>query len=324
MQDRTSAVLHPQAWNTRRAYVLSASLAAFLVTFAFLAWSARAAAPGDAYADAVNDTKPVVTQPDNAVGAPNETNAHLVGVGASITLDMGEGEEGTKALKAYFGAVNAQVNIKAEFLAANKAIIVSVDRQIGASVSPTTQTFDYDSANFGGQVYRFVRISVLVGAGVNIDAVEALGFVTPATNTNTTSNTNTGANTNTGGANTNTGDGTGTNTNAAANTNDTNTSTAPKDSDSDGLPDDWETQHGLNPNSAADANADPDGDHLTNAGEYIFGGDPNKADDLTKLICKGHYSWFWLLLALILGGVIGMASKVSSQKSSSTTTTTKK
>lgn len=42
------------------------------------------------------------------------------------------------------------------------------------------------------------------------------------------------------------------------------------DADGDGMPDSWETSHGLNPNSAADANGDRDGDGYTNIEEYLF------------------------------------------------------
>ncbi len=47
-----------------------------------------------------------------------------------------------------------------------------------------------------------------------------------------------------------------------------------RDSDGDGLPDDWESQRGLNPNSAADAGADLDGDGYTNIEDFINGTPP--------------------------------------------------
>ena len=41
------------------------------------------------------------------------------------------------------------------------------------------------------------------------------------------------------------------------------------DSDSDGMPDEWENQHGLDPNNASDAIQDLNGDGYTNIEEYI-------------------------------------------------------
>jgi hypothetical protein len=54
---------------------------------------------------------------------------------------------------------------------------------------------------------------------------------------------------------------------------------APLDTDKDGMPDDWEKAHGLNPNDPADANADPDKDGYTNLEEFLNGTDPNKFVD---------------------------------------------
>ena len=50
------------------------------------------------------------------------------------------------------------------------------------------------------------------------------------------------------------------------------------DSDGDGMPDEWENLHGLNPFDPSDADDDPDGDGLTNLEEYGYGTDPNDPD----------------------------------------------
>jgi pectate lyase len=44
---------------------------------------------------------------------------------------------------------------------------------------------------------------------------------------------------------------------------------APVDSDHDGMPDEWEKSHGLNPNNPSDRNGDRDGDGYTNLEEYL-------------------------------------------------------
>jgi len=52
----------------------------------------------------------------------------------------------------------------------------------------------------------------------------------------------------------------------------------PRDTDEDGMPDEWETKHGLNPN-ANDNSSDHDGDGYTNIEEYLNAADPNKTNE---------------------------------------------
>ena len=47
------------------------------------------------------------------------------------------------------------------------------------------------------------------------------------------------------------------------------------DADNDGIPDDWETAHGLNP-AVNDASGDADGDGVSNLNEYLLGRDPQR------------------------------------------------
>jgi hypothetical protein len=49
------------------------------------------------------------------------------------------------------------------------------------------------------------------------------------------------------------------------------------DVDSDGMPDDWEIEHGLNPRDAADAAGDENGDGYTNIEDFLNGLDPRAA-----------------------------------------------
>ena len=57
-----------------------------------------------------------------------------------------------------------------------------------------------------------------------------------------------------------------------------------KDSDGDGMPDDWEIKHGLNPNDPADAMKDANGDGYSNIEKFINGLDPkSKKVDWTNL-----------------------------------------
>jgi len=56
------------------------------------------------------------------------------------------------------------------------------------------------------------------------------------------------------------------------------------DADGDGMPDDWELAHNLNPSSAADAGTDLDGDGVSNLQEYLAGTNPNDPADSLRIM----------------------------------------
>lgn len=59
-----------------------------------------------------------------------------------------------------------------------------------------------------------------------------------------------------------------------------------QDTDGDGIPDDWEVFHGLNPASPVDQNGDPDGDGIGNLTEFRYRTDPSM---VTVLDASGHW-----------------------------------
>lgn len=61
------------------------------------------------------------------------------------------------------------------------------------------------------------------------------------------------------------------------------------DNDHDGIPNQWELDHGLNPNDPNDALADPDGDGLTNIAEYNLGSDPQNHQSPSNASLPSNY-----------------------------------
>lgn len=276
----------------------------------FMVQIARAAPAYTPYANSVTAQSGLQSgTANNAVGEPNGQNATLLGLNAGLTLDMGDGEEGTNALKAYFGPVNVQALIRVEFLNDDQTVLKSEERQLFFNLAASTQTFTYDW-HATGSGYRFVRLTSLVGIAFGIDAVEALGFVGSTATQDTdgdgtpdrqdadplvTNNPAGGGGSSGGSQGGGTGSGSsnssatttttsttvqrvGTTAGSGATTTANNLPSSGEDKDGDQMADAWEVTHGLDPNSKIDGLEDTDKDGLLNIQEYQYDVNPRNND----------------------------------------------
>ncbi len=139
----------------------------------------------DPYADAVQSFSATgITNPANAVGAPDGNYTTTAGVNATVTLDMGFGEEGTGNLRIYFGTILAGATVKVDFLNGHFGVIKSSTTSLITNTSASTRDFPFSYASTH-QGYRYVRITSQAEGGTSLDAIRALAYVgsTPTVDT---------------------------------------------------------------------------------------------------------------------------------------------
>lgn len=128
----------------------------------------------DPYADAVNSSSGSVLNPNNTLGAPDNSSATILS-GASITLDMGVHEEGLQSLRLYLGQVTVQTELVVQFLDSNQGVIKSETLPLAINPNPSTVTAPYNWTSFA-KAYRYVRLTSQAVI-INLDAIEALGYI---------------------------------------------------------------------------------------------------------------------------------------------------
>ncbi len=139
----------------------------------------------DPYADVVTDVSITgVLFPENALGEPDGVWSEIAGVGSWMTLDMGRGEEGTRGFNLHYGLISINAQLQVNFLDESFSSIKTTTQNFSAVSGPGQAFFDYQYDDFG-KPYRYITISSLAGVGLNVDAIESVGYIgkTPTTDT---------------------------------------------------------------------------------------------------------------------------------------------
>lgn len=149
-------------------------LTSILVT-SFLIFSSvpmvRAAEPSDVYADAVYASSVNTYAAANAIGEPDGAYADFMEELADVTLDMGEGEEGTGDLTFTSQALEYGASWQVEFYDENLVELDRTNGSFGLYETETTATYS------GTEPYRYVKVICVTDKRWRLDAVEAASIV---------------------------------------------------------------------------------------------------------------------------------------------------
>ncbi|MFH1253266.1 MAG: hypothetical protein V1664_02965 [Candidatus Uhrbacteria bacterium] len=140
----------------------------FLIILAFLVGflppNLSRAAETDLYADAVYSASNQVYQPSNSLEAPDGIYTEFWEEDTTLTLDLGEGEEGTGDLTLYFNVLNFGAGYRVEFLTTDLIKVQTTGNTLPLSSELTI-------AYVGGVPYRYVAITSLEDEQWRLDAI---------------------------------------------------------------------------------------------------------------------------------------------------------
>ena len=143
-----------------------------VILSALLLASAPEARAADVYANTIVQASLIdLYAPEKALGAPDGGYAEFWDEELSLTLDMGEGEEGEGDLTLYINPLSIGAIVRITFLAADNSTLDTFEDFLPVSNDPWTITYE------GAAPYRFVTVESLEDKDWALDAIAASNSV---------------------------------------------------------------------------------------------------------------------------------------------------
>lgn len=138
--------------------------------------ASRAEAPSDAYADALYAYSTYgLYQASNATGAPDGAYAEFFDALTSLTLDMGENEEGMGDLTMTYQIQEAGATYQVDFLDEDLNVLKTASAVFQVPSTETTIAYS------GAEAYRYVKVTCAENEEWKLDAVAAASIAEVAT-----------------------------------------------------------------------------------------------------------------------------------------------
>lgn len=134
----------------------------------------RAESSADPYADSTYNSHVRTYAPDNAAGAPDSVYTDFLEQWATVSLDMGEGEEGDGDLTLSYRISEYGASYQVDFLDADRSILQTSSGSFAMYSSEMTIPYE-------GDPYRYVVITCTQDHLWSLDAVSSAGIAEPST-----------------------------------------------------------------------------------------------------------------------------------------------